>query len=516
VKCLFRLVDSSGEIPQPPVSEDRLWVGPARRARLGASGGARGRRHALALAPVPCARVQPSQELHADRRDVVSDGSAKEAALLSMATRKPPCYLYCVRVLQRARSRECSVVTSLPIRLKQGATDRKEERMARIGLLLTRTPWKDRRQYHRQGPALLAAGHTVVYLAGVPEIDLDYPYEAVPLSAGERKAAGLTGGLNLLRKIARARLDALQICSVELLPLGIAAKLLRLTKVVYDCREDMHSAMRDHKTRFPKPVRIGLALMTRLLEAAGDRLFDGLVTADPATADLHRHMAQDRKVVFYNVAPTRHFPIDGPSLVEREYDVAIVGTMSHRTGVLDIIRAVALLRDRGMRLKVLAVGWPASPVTESMIKELMDELCLAEQFDWRGRVDHLEIPNLLYNTRIGIVPLHGYMKFQHNIACKALEFIAARMVTVATDLPPQRLFLVHQHNAVIYQPGNVTELADALSSLLGDLENAQRIADQARRDFLTRWNLENIRTSYIDLYDRLTSESERVLVERAR
>jgi glycosyltransferase involved in cell wall biosynthesis len=244
----------------------------------------------------------------------------------------------------------------------------------------------------------------------------------------------------------------LQICSVELLPLGIAAKLLGLTKVVYDCREDMPSAMRDHKPQFPKPVRIGLSLMTRFLEGVGDRLFDGLVTADPATAGLHGHMAADRKVVLYNVAPTKHFPIDGPALSERDYDVAIVGSMSACAGVLDIIRAVALLRDRGMRLKVLAVGWPASLVTESMMKGLMKELCLTEQFEWRGRVDHLEIPKLLYNTRIGIVALHRYTKFQHNIACKALEFIAARMVTVATDLPPQRIFLKHEHNAMFYSP----------------------------------------------------------------
>ena len=109
--------------------------------------------------------------------------------------------------------------------------------MARIGLLLTVTPWHDPRQYHRQGPALLAEGHTVVYLAGVPDNDLDHSYEAVRLSAAERRGARLTGGLNLLRKIARARLDVLQICSVELLPLGIVAKLVGLTKVVYDCRE---------------------------------------------------------------------------------------------------------------------------------------------------------------------------------------------------------------------------------------------------------------------------------------
>jgi len=103
--------------------------------------------------------------------------------------------------------------------------------MARIGFLLTTTRWRDRRQYHRQGPALLAEGHTVVYLAALSSTDLDYPYQAVPISSAQRRAARPTGGLNLLRKIARARLDVLQICSVELLPLGIVAKLLGIARL---------------------------------------------------------------------------------------------------------------------------------------------------------------------------------------------------------------------------------------------------------------------------------------------
>jgi glycosyltransferase involved in cell wall biosynthesis len=388
--------------------------------------------------------------------------------------------------------------------------------MARIGLLLTRTAWNDRRQYHRQGPALLADGHTVVYLAGIPESHGDYGYEAIRLSATERKLAGLTGGLNLLRKIARARLDVLQICSVELLPLGITAKLLRLTKVVYDCREDMPSQMRDHKPWFPKSVRIGLSLMTRLLEAVGDRLFDGLVTADPAVAALHAHIPGDRKVVFYNVAPMRHFPVDGPALAEREHDVAVLGSMSPRTGVLDLIRAVAVLGARGMRLKVLIIGKQAEGPFPDAMKALIDELSLTDEFEWRGPVDHLEVPKLLYNTRIGIVSLLDYTKFRRNIASKAFEFIAARMVTVATDLPPQRLFLKHNYNAVFYQPGDVAELADALSLVLGDLETAQKIADQARRDFVGKWNLERVQTHYTSLYDRLTTEPRGLLVGKTR
>ena len=126
--------------------------------------------------------------------------------------------------------------------------------------------------------------------------------------------------------------------------------------------------------------------MTRLLEGIGDRVFDGLVTADPATADLHRHMAEDRKVIFYNVAPTKHFPVDGPALAEREYDIGIIGSISEHTGVLDIIRAVALVRDRGMRLRVVVAGWLHGSAERAMTG-LIDELGLTEQFKclWHTR-----------------------------------------------------------------------------------------------------------------------------------
>ena len=92
--------------------------------------------------------------------------------------------------------------------------------------------------------------------------------------------------------------------------------------------------------------------------------------------------------------------------------------------------------------------------------------------------------------------------------------MAARMVIVATDLPSQRVLLKHDHNAMFYAPGNVAELAEVLYRLLGDLETAQRLADQARRDFLSTWNLERNTAPYTDLYDRLTRQPRGLLAEK--
>jgi hypothetical protein len=49
----------------------------------------------------------------------------------------------------------------------------------------------------------------------------------------------------------------------------------------------------------------------------------------------------------------------------------------------------------------------------------------------------------------------------------------------------------------------VAELAHAFSSLLGDLQTAQKIADRARRDFVREWNLELVTSQYESLYGRI-------------
>jgi glycosyltransferase involved in cell wall biosynthesis len=166
-----------------------------------------------------------------------------------------------------------------------------------------------------------------------------------------------------------------------------------------------------------------------------------------------------------------------------------------------------------MRLRVVVAGWLLGSAERTMTG-LIDGLGLREQFKWCGTLDHLKIPELLYNIRIGVVTYHDYPKFRHNISSKSFEFMAARVVIAATDLPPQRVFLKHGHNAIFYAPGNVDELAGVLSSLLGDLKTAQSLADQGRRDFLNTWNLERNMAPYVDLFDRLTRQPRRLLAEK--
>jgi len=326
-----------------------------------------------------------------------------------------------------------------------------------------------------------------VFLCAGPDPGAEAPFRIASLSDGQRRWARLTGALNLFRSVLRWRPDAVQLNSIEQLPLGIALKLLTRCVVVYDNREDMFNSMLHSKVRFPLWQRRLLARATRLIEGLGDRLFDGIVTADPGTGEVHSAMPPERRMVFYNAAMLPAFGSDHPPLVQRDVDLVLMGSMSKRSGIMVLVDALAELHRRGRELRTLLLG-DLPPEVSDEVHRRLEDLGLAAGVQVTGRVPPEEVPSWLRRARIGLVLLLDDPKFRNNIAKKAFEYMACRMPTVSSDLPPERIFLRHGHNALLFEPGNPKALADTVELLLDDPGMAQRLADQARADAEKDWN----------------------------
>lgn len=359
--------------------------------------------------------------------------------------------------------------------------------MARIGLLLTKTPWSDRRQFHRQGPALVEAGHEVVYVAGMPDEVIEHPFTWEVLSDRERTLARVTGGLNLLGRMRSLRCDLLQLCSLELLPLGLALKVFSGTRIVYDCREDIASALRERRDSFPAFLRTALFKAVRMLEAIAARSFDGILTADPAVWELHVGMPKERKHIFYNTALISQFPETYLPLAEREFDLTVLGSMSSlRSGTHHVLDALGILKERGLSPTLLLIGEPEGEVA-SAIEERVQEYGLVRQIIQTGRIPHAQVAAQLIRAKVGIVPLQDLPKFRRNIACKAFEYMACGMPSIASDLPPQRLFL-HSAIASFYPCGDIEALASQIEELLNDPSRCQGMGEVARAEVKSKWN----------------------------
>jgi glycosyltransferase involved in cell wall biosynthesis len=374
--------------------------------------------------------------------------------------------------------------------------------MKKIGILLTVQPQFERRLFLRQAPFLLKAGFEVDFFCKKTKDSVIDKLNIIDIGKSGAKFARLSGSLNLFRLIKSRKLDVLQVCCVEQLPLGLFVKIFTKTKVIYDCREDMYYSIREHKDNIPKLIRYPFAEVIRFLEYLGCKLFDGMVASDPAIFKTHIAMPENKKVIFYNTPTLELFKKAYPTLNERKYDIVLMGSMSVRTGIPTLLKAYGELLGKGQRIKVLLLGQPTSECL-NLINEFKKIYSIKDEIEITGRVPHTDIPSWLSQCRIGYVGLSDMPKFRNNIACKAFEYMACGMPVISSDLPPERLFLEDGKNSILIQPDSSSQLADAIERLLDDIEYAKKLGENGRKGFEDRWNCEMNYESYIQLYTQV-------------
>jgi len=379
--------------------------------------------------------------------------------------------------------------------------------LTKVCILLTVQRWNDMRLFYRQAQALAVAGYEVDYVCLDPDIKRRLPtgLRFIRLDRTAVRRARLTGSLNLMRTVMQLRPDVLHITCVEQLPLGLVLSSLGCTKVVYDCREDHVAAFLGHKESIPRCLRPGIALAVRLLEIAGDYLFDGLIASDPAIYDLHSASPDDRKIVYLNVPQLSMFHENYLPLKQRPHDVALMGALVTRSGLDTLLEAIGHLKQHGRDCRLLLIGTIGEPGSRLTYDEIVHQYDLGESVNITGWVDHLQIPGLLAQAKIGVSPHKDLPKFRNNIACKVFEYMAVGMPVICSDLPPQRLFVQEGVNGLFFRPGDPIQLAEKIDWLLTHIQEAESIGRQGRISVEQRWNCEAENKKLIEFYNQISS-----------
>lgn len=363
--------------------------------------------------------------------------------------------------------------------------------------------WWDHRYYFKQMPALQEHFGDVAYL--VKEDDsIDYcPFKLITISASRAKWARLTGGLNLFPYLFMLRQDAIQLCNLELLPLGVLLSIFSKKKIFYDCREDHYHAMLHSKVWFPKWIRYCLGFGVKVIEFLAAKTFTGFIESDPAIYGFHSFMPAKKKMIFYNMALKEQFNSSKINRKVKVFDFAVLGSMSIRTGVLDVVKAVAEINRRATTTKVRLklIGDPRIDKKLWLnIKKVMVDNNLDEYITITGRVPYFQIPFLLADCKVGIIPLLNIPKFQNNIATKQFEYMASEMPIIASDLLPQRIFIIENYNGFYYTPGDIDQLIYRMTYFVDNDCEIARMGSNSKQKVEREWNSETQQVKFVEFY----------------
>lgn len=160
--------------------------------------------------------------------------------------------------------------------------------------------------------------------------------------------------------------------------------------------------------------------------------------------------------------------------------VGFVGTLKAWHGTPMLVRAmgyIARVRGKAKTPRLLIVG--DGPQRE-MLGQLAVEEGISDLTVFTGSVPHQDIPAWIARMDIAVAPYDDLQNFYFS-PLKVYEYMAAGKAVIASNIGQITECVTHQSDGLLYQPGNITSLADQVSILLEDEDLRTSLGDNARQ-----------------------------------
>lgn len=213
-------------------------------------------------------------------------------------------------------------------------------------------------------------------------------------------------------------------------------------------------------------------LLRVLLNRPGNRLL--LQNSDDA-----RLLTAERIADAANISIIRGSGVDieafqpGPELPGDPVAV-LASRMLWDKGVGELVEAARILKERGVRLRILLLGDPDPENPASIPRDRLESWDREGVVTWRGRVSGM--PHILRNCHIAVLP-----SYREGLPKGLLEAAAAGLPIVATDVPGCREIARDGDNAILVPVKNAAALASALERLAGDPELRRKMGWRGRK-----------------------------------
>jgi glycosyltransferase involved in cell wall biosynthesis len=236
--------------------------------------------------------------------------------------------------------------------------------------------------------------------------------------------------------------------------------------------------------------RLNDSLKNRLL-APGiyRRASQVLVQSQRILEDMQEQLqSADRSELFDSIKPKLGVVRNGISLSDKVRakgnEIVFVGRLIKGKGTADLISAAKILPG----IEVTIVG-------DGPERERLQQMAKGLPIRFVGRVDHDEVANYLKRARLLVLPSHAGDGLP-NVILEAMSFGLPVISTRTAGIPD---VVLHQKTGLLFNPGDVQELAKHIGLLLEDDDLHAKMADQAS----------NMAQSYS--WDAVTPQIERVL-----
>lgn len=351
----------------------------------------------------------------------------------------------------------------------------------RVAMLSSVHPPMDVRIFLKEARTLAAAGYDVTYV--VPH-DRDEQVDGVRLRAFPRARHRLFRMLasppRMLREALRVQADVYHFHDPELIPVGLALKMLG-KRVVYDAHEDVAKSILG-KSYLAGWLRRPLAATVNLLEKGASRAFDLVVVAAGGIQTSFRGHAHTLLIRNYPIQES-HASLEPAVRDDGRFVVAYAGGLTAERGAVEMVEAIARVPARfEPRLVICGKYWPAR------LEERVRSMPGFERVDYRGWLSPGRVAAELHRADVGLVcflPEPNHVEAGPN---KLFEYMAAGLPVIASAFPAWREIVEGGDCGLCVNPADPDAIAAAMVQLAEQPQRRAEMGRNGRRLVRERYN----------------------------
>ena len=222
------------------------------------------------------------------------------------------------------------------------------------------------------------------------------------------------------------------------------------------------------------------------------------VTTDGTTEQLRERYRFDTEVmVVPNGVDTSSF---APKTTTTETNLIYTGNIGYGQDLQTCIRALQYT-EQEVTFRIVGDGDLRPELTQ-----LADEIGVSDRVEFTGLVSREEIPELLSEAQIGVAPLKERDSLEYAVPTKLYEYWACNLPVLALGNGKIEE-VVTASDAGIVASGSPQSVAEAIDSLLADVNHRCHLGEQGREFVVSNYERQSIAHEFVQLVNRVNDRS---------
>jgi glycosyltransferase involved in cell wall biosynthesis len=309
----------------------------------------------------------------------------------------------------------------------------------------------------------------------------------------------------MLRKARKLKADVYHLHDLQLNKIAAKIKVLPHKPIlIYDVHEPNPITLADAEfdNLLVNWTMQGYARFIHHWELRKSKIFDLIITTEENVARKFRDHLQNIPVeIIYNYCNWTLQPTT--ESVVKKYDFIYTGGIRRRRGAMEMLQAIVMLREQGIKAKLLMVGPVCDQGLQEEMEQFIDKEALTKQVTLHPPVPYEQITEFYKASRCGLA-FFDTKKVNHIIMpIKIFEYIAFGLPVICTGIGHMKRITEAHHTGITVEPGNTTQLAEAMKKLMTEDKFYKTLRHNCLNLYKTQFNWQQMEKKLLGLYEDL-------------